>query len=363
MGPPIPPTSKAIRRAPITSPPSLTSPLQLVQTTEPTLPPSGLGPHDVLLRIRAVSLNYRDVLMLRGGYPGGVVAEGVPGSDCAGEVVAVGAAVTRFAVGDRASPNLDLANVDGEIAEGGHVGLGGDVDGVLREWGVWGEGVLVQVPGYLSWEEASTIACAGVTAWNAVNAPGSLGKGKSVLIQGTGGVSMFALLIALAGGFKPIITSSSDEKLETIRKSVGVPDLLGYNYRTTPDQAAEVKRLTNGKGVDIIVNNNGPAGIPADLESLAPYYGTISVVGFLAGMTADWNPGLLLGLIGKTAKIQGITCGSRVDYEALNQFFEEKKVSLKPLVDNRIFDFDDSQAAFDYLWSGKHVGKVVIRIP
>ncbi|KAK0720939.1 hypothetical protein B0H67DRAFT_553025 [Lasiosphaeris hirsuta] len=350
MAPTIPTTSRVFRRAPTTAPPSPSTPLPLVLTSEPTLPASGLGPHDVLLRVRAVALNYRDVLMLRGGYPGGWSRRGFPGRT----------ARARWSPWARPWG----ANVDGEIAEGGHVGLGGDVDGVLREWAVWDERVLVRVPEHLSWEEASTIACAGVTAWNALNAPASLGKGKSVLIQdpGTGGVSMFALLIALAGGLTPIITSSSDAKLEAIRKSLGVPDLLGYNYRTAPDQAAEVKRLTSGKGVDIIVNNNGPAGIPADLESLAPYYGTISVVGFLAGMTADWNPGLLLGLIGKTAKIQGITCGSRVEYEALNQFFEEKEVSLKPLVDSRIFDFEDSQAAFDYLWSGKHVGKVVIRV-
>jgi NADPH:quinone reductase-like Zn-dependent oxidoreductase len=117
-------------------------------------------------------------------------------------------------------------------------------------------------------------------------------------------VSAFALLIALAGGLKPIITSSSDDKLEGLRRKLGVPDLLGYNYRTNPDQVAEVHRLTGGKGVDIIVNNNGPAGIPADLDSLVPYYGTISIVGFLAGTSANWDAGKLLTLIAKTARLQ-----------------------------------------------------------
>ena len=125
---------------------------------------------------------------------------------------------------------------------------------------------------------------------------------------GTGGVSMFALLIALAGGLKPIITSSSDEKLEDLRKKLGRPDLLGYNYRTNPDQAAEVLHLTGGRGVDIVVNNNGPAGIPADIDSLVPSNGTVSIVGFLAGTSADWNPGKLLSLIAKTARLQYVSC-------------------------------------------------------
>jgi NADPH:quinone reductase-like Zn-dependent oxidoreductase len=117
-------------------------------------------------------------------------------------------------------------------------------------------------------------------------------------------VSAFALLIALAGGLRPIITSSSDHKLEVLGRKLGVPDLLGYNYHTNPDQVAEVHRLTGGKGVDIIVNNNGPAGIPADLDSLVPYYGTISIVGFLAGTSANWDAGKLLTLIAKTARLQ-----------------------------------------------------------
>jgi NADPH:quinone reductase-like Zn-dependent oxidoreductase len=121
---------------------------------------------------------------------------------------------------------------------------------------------------------------------------------------GTGGVSMFALLIALAGGLKPIITSSSDEKLAALATKLGTPDLVGYNYRTNPDQVAEVKRLTGGKGVDFVVNNNGPPGIPADIDSLVHSYGVISIVGFLGGRSADWNPGKLLSLIAKTARLQ-----------------------------------------------------------
>ncbi|KAK4448299.1 hypothetical protein QBC34DRAFT_117383 [Podospora aff. communis PSN243] len=359
----IPPTHTTYRRAPGT--PSPSTPLPLIRTTEPTLPPSGLSPTQVLLRIHAVSLNYRDVLIPRGTYPGVALPNGIPASDCAAEVVLVGSAVTRVKVGDRVCPTFDLVNLDGVIrGDGSHEALGGEVDGVLREWAVFEERVLVRLPGHLGWEEAATVSCAGITAWNASGmGEGVEGKeGKTVLIQGTGGVSMFSLLIALAAGMKPIVTSSSDEKLESLRAKLGMPELMGFNYRTHPDQAAEVKKLTGGRGVDLIVDNTGPSGFPANLDSLVSQRGVISIVGFLAGMTADWNPGLLLGLIGKTARLQGIAVGSRDDFDALNRFLEEKKVSLAPLVDQHIFDFKDSQAAFDYLWSGKHVGKVVIRV-
>ncbi|KAK0619204.1 alcohol dehydrogenase [Immersiella caudata] len=357
----IPPTHLIFRRSPGT--PSHSTPLPLIQTTEHTLPPSGLAAHQILIRIRAVSLNYRDVLIPRGTYPGVSLPEGIPTSDCAAEVILIGSAVTRVKVGDRVCPAFDLVNLDGVVQREGHEALGGEVDGVLREWAVYREEELVKLPGHLSWEEAATISCAGVTAWNALGMGEGVGKeGKTVLIQGTGGVSLFSLLIALAAGMKPIVTSSSDEKLESLRAKLGMPELMGYNYRTHPDQAAEVKKLTGGRGVDMIIDNTGPSGFPANLDSLVRQRGVISIVGFLTGMTADWNPGLLLGLIGKTARLQGVAVGSRDDFDALNRFFEEKKVSLAPLVDHRIFDFKDSQAAFDYLWSGKHVGKVVIRV-
>ncbi|EAQ83594.1 hypothetical protein CHGG_09998 [Chaetomium globosum CBS 148.51] len=324
----IPPTHLAFRRSPGTGTEQTPLPLQL--TTEPTLPPSGhLGPHDVLVRVRAVSLNYRDALMLRGTYPGGaVLPSGIVASDCAGEVVAVGGGVTRFAVGERVVPTFVRG---GSLGEGGvPLTLGGEVDGVLREFAVFGEEGLVRLPGHF-------VVGGGVRHWavlrsrlgKAVGAPDSLDKNKSVLIQVT--------------------------KLDT-------PDLASYNYRTNPDQVAEVQRLTGGKGVDYVVNNNGPPGIPADIDSLVPSDGVISIVGFLGGRSADWNPGKLLALIAKTARLQGIAAGSKLDFEALNSFLDEKQVRLDPLVDDKVFNFKDSQAALDYLWSGKHMGKVVIRV-
>ncbi|KAK3293086.1 uncharacterized protein B0H64DRAFT_363427 [Chaetomium fimeti] len=356
----IPPTHRAFRRSPGLG--TSQTPLTLSLSIEPILPSAGLGTHDVLIRIRAVSLNYRDALMLRGLYPGPALAGGIAASDCSAEVVAVGDRVTLFRVGDRVAPNFDLGNLTGEIGAAGHLTVGGDVDGVLREFAVFEERVLVRLPGYLSWEEGATIACAGLTAWKAVGAPDSLDKNKSILIQGTGGVSMFALLIALAGGLKPIITSSSDEKLAVLAKKLGAPSFASYNYRTDPDQVAEVQRLTGGKGVDVVVNNIGPPGIPADIDSLVPSFGLVSLVGFLAGVSADWNPGKLLSVITKTARLQGVAVGSKVEFEALISFLEQRQVRLDTLIDSKIFDFEDSQAALDYLWSGKHVGKVVIRL-
>ncbi|KAK3368701.1 alcohol dehydrogenase [Podospora didyma] len=357
----IPETHRVFRRG--TTPGTTESPMRIELTTEPTLPPEGLGPHDVLIRVRAVSLNYRDVAMLRGLYPFPVAARGIPASDCAAEVAAVGTAVTHFLVGDRVSPIFALSNITGNEQDSAPVStsLGGEAQGVLREHAVFEDKVLVHLPEYLTWEETSTITCAGVTAWNALNAPGSFNKKKIALLQGTGGVSMFALLLALAGGITPVISSSSDQKLDAIKK-LGPPGaVLGYNYRTKPDQAAAVKALVpGGRGVDIVVNNVGPLSIPADIETLTARNGTISLVGFLGGLTADWSPDQILHLIGKCASIQGIAVGSKLDNQALNTFLEENQIRLEPLID-RVFSFEESEEAFDYLWSGQHMGKVVIK--
>ncbi|KAK4955520.1 hypothetical protein LTR10_006459 [Elasticomyces elasticus] len=301
--------------------------------------PDRIGPNDVLIKIHAVSLNYRDVAMLHGKYPVPVIDRGVPTSDCAAEVVSIGTAVRGFEKGDHA--------------------LGGDVDGVLREYAVFNEEVLVQLPKYLSWEEASTITCAGVTAWNALDFPNAMSHGRSALLQGTGGVSMFALLLCRAAGLTPIITSSSDEKLESIKKLS--PEARGINYKQHPDQVSEVARITNGKGVDVIVNNTGVGSLITDIGSLRQRGGVVSLVGFLDGFKADWDPSALMAMMGKAARLKGIAVGSKLDYQALSKFLEEKAVRLDPLID-RTFSFDESSQAFDYLYSGKHVGKVIIKL-
>ncbi|KAK0660868.1 hypothetical protein QBC41DRAFT_37743 [Cercophora samala] len=345
----LPETYKAFRRT--------TGDLPRTITPSTEQLPRELAPHDVLLKIHAVSLNFRDVAMLNGRYPVDVIERGIPCSDAAAEVAAVGSAVEDFTIGDHVSVNFDLGHLVAGDDEVGRA-LGGDVDGVLREYAVFEDKYLVQLPKHLSWEEASTIACAGVTAWTALDSLKATSP-RSALLQGTGGVSLFALLICLAAGIKPIITSSSDKKLQDIRKLS--PDVQTINYKTVSDQASEVKRLTGGKGVDFVINNTGPASLPEDISFLRQRGGIVSLVGFLAGVGGDWHPSAIMALMAKFAKLKGISVGSKEDFVELNQFLAEKKVSLAPLVD-KVFTFDESPAAFDYLYSGSHVGKVIIKV-
>lgn len=170
---------------------------------------------------------------------------------------------------------------------------------------------------------------------------------------------MFSLLLCVAAGIRPVITSSSDDKLAAIKKLD--PSVRGLNYKTVSDQASEIKRLTDGRGVDFVVNNTGVGSIPDDISFLAPRGGTISLVGFLAGFDADWEPKKLMDLMFKTAKLQGIAVGSRKDFQDMNQFLEEKKVKLGPLLD-RSFAFKEAKEAFAYLESAKHSGKVIIKV-
>ncbi|KAH7007791.1 alcohol dehydrogenase [Macrophomina phaseolina] len=345
----IPDTYQAYRRT--TGKP----PLKIIKVTETT--PKDLGVRDVLIRIHAVSLNYRDLATLTGRYPFPLEEGGIVASDCAAEVVAVGPAVNDFKIGDRVAPIFDLENLNGDNDE--TRGLGGEVAGVLRQFALFDEKHLVRLPENLSWEEASTIACAGVTAWNALNVPAHANRNKTALLQGTGGVSMFALLICLGAGIRPIITSSSDDKLRAVSKLAPEGSIGTINYRTHPDTAAEVKRLTEGRGVDIIVNNAGPSSLPLDFESIRRR-GTISLVGGLSGLDSpDFN--FFLSVIFKTAKVHGVAVGSKVDFQDLNDFIADKDVRIAPAID-RVFGFEDAEAAFQYLSSGKHVGKVVIKM-
>ncbi|KAF1847015.1 NAD(P)-binding protein [Cucurbitaria berberidis CBS 394.84] len=331
-------------------------PLQIVSSNE-TLPEQ-LGELDVLIRIHAVSLNYRDVGMLReNGYPVPVEAGGISASDCAAEVVAIGSAVRGFVIGDHVAPTVDLLNLTGDERTMEQIALGGDGPGTLREYAVFEEKVLVKLPKHLSWEEASIVPSVGITSWVTLDSLKNLKKDTTILLQGTGGVSMFTLLIALATGIKPIITSSSDAKLEKVKQ---LGNVQGINYKTHPDVAAEVLRLTGGKGVDYVVNNAGLASIPSDLQMLRKN-GSVVLVGFLGGFDASFSPSTLMTLMLKAAKLQGILGGSKVDFEMLVEFLEAKKIHVDTIID-RVFSFDDAPAAFEYLSSGKHVGKVVIRL-
>ncbi|OBT74003.1 hypothetical protein VF21_05976 [Pseudogymnoascus sp. 05NY08] len=343
----IPQSYKAFRRGTGTSPTTLESVTEEVPS---------LKPNDVLIRIHAVSLNYRDVVMMHGKYPLPVIDHGVPASDCAAGVVAIGPEVNGFAIRDRVAPIFNLKSLDGTEDES--LLLGGDVDGVLRQYAVFDQNLLFHLPNHLSWEEAACITCAGTTAWNAIGMPQSK---RTALLQGTGGVSMFGLLLCLNAGIRPIITSSSDQKLD-LAKAVGGPDSVDtINYRTHPKWEEEVHRITNGRGVDVIIDNVGPTAIAQSLTSLAQR-GTVSLVGFLGGYHVDRSPDTVMPVLAKNATMRGIYVGTKIDHQNLSGFLSEKKVNLKPVLDDKVFLFEDSQAAFDYLYSGKHVGKVVIKL-
>ncbi|KAL6901155.1 GroES-like protein [Trichoderma evansii] len=344
----IPETFKSYRR---------TASHTLVQSSETT--PKNLGDNDVLIKIHSISLNYRDVVILQGGFPIPVLDKGIPASDCAAEVVAVGSAVQKFKVGDRVSPNFYVNHFTGEESEMIKA-LGGDVEGVLSEYAVFTENLLVPLPDYLTWNEGATIACAGVTAWSALGDMKKLSPERSyVLLEGTGGISMFALLLLIDAGIKTIITSSSDAKIAQIEKLSHL--VTGVNYTTHPDISAEVKRITNGRGVDLVVNNVGPKSIPSNIDYIRRG-GEIAAVGFLDGVTAEWNPGeVMLSLLFRRGTIRGILVGSKMDFEALCAHLAEKKIGLQPLLD-RVFTFDEAKDAFDHMIAKRHAGKIIIKV-
>jgi NADPH:quinone reductase-like Zn-dependent oxidoreductase len=262
-----------------------------------------LKPNEALIKIHAVSLNFRDVAMISGRYPVEVIKQGVPCSDAAATVVAVGSDVKKVKVGDYVTPSFQTNYVTGTEKHNDMSALGGDVDGVLREYAVFEADILTKVPEHLSYEEASTIACAGVTAWSALDMGRSL-KAESALMQGAGGVSMFALIICVAAGIKPIITSSSDDKLKEIRKLGSQENpVIGINYGTHPDWDVEAKKLTDGLGVDVVVNNVGITAMEKSINVLVRRNGTVSVVGFLGGFPDQREmPDCILPLMKKAAK-------------------------------------------------------------
>ncbi|KAH6622101.1 hypothetical protein C7974DRAFT_216169 [Boeremia exigua] len=333
--------------------------LTIIRTDDETLP-STLDPNDVVIKIHTVSLNYREIAMLNGVYPMDILDKGVPCSDAAAEVVATGSAVSRFLVGDRVCPNTSLGKTYEGGSDGTSVGVGTNAMGVLRQYAVFNEEHLVKMPEHLSWEEASLLPCAGVTAWNALDGLKNVPKGAYALLQGTGGVSMFALVLCLSAGIRPIITSSSDEKLAAIKQLS--PEIQGLNYKMVSDQAAEIQRLTNGRGVHFVVNNIGPKSLMEDINFLCERGGTVSLVGFLAGFDADWSPSHIMSLMGKAAKLKGIAMGTRDDFEEMNRYLEKGNVHFDALLVDRPFAFANAKDAYDRLESGKFHGKIVISV-
>ncbi len=308
---------------------------------------------EVLVKFHAASLNYRDLMMVKGAYNPKLKTPLVPLSDGAGEVVAVGNQVTKWKIGDRVCPIFMQGWSDGEIDyEKARTALGGDLDGCLREFGAFDETGLVRFPDHLSYEEAATLPCAGVTAYNALFCSGSLKPSESVLLQGTGGVSIFALQFASVLGARTIITSSSDEKLQRA-KELGADDLI--NYRTTEDWDKAVLDLTERRGVDHVVEVGG-AGTMQKSVNAVKMGGDVSVIGVLAGK-GDFNP---TSLLMKTVKLQGIYVGSRQMFEQMNLMLCQYSF-LKPVID-KTFEFGEMQDALKYMEAGAHFGKIVVKI-
>jgi NADPH:quinone reductase-like Zn-dependent oxidoreductase len=310
--------------------------------------------HEVAVRVHAVSLNRRDLMMMQGRYGrGGAAANSVPLSDGAGEVIAVGSAVTRFKAGDRVAGIFFEDWLDGDpTPEAIASARGGNAGGMLSEIVVTDADGLVAIPAHLTYEEAATLPCVGVTAWVGLFKRGRLETGDFVLLEGTGGVSVFGLQLAVAAGAKAIITSSSDEKLERAR-------MLGafgtVNYRKNAEWQREVRELTGGAGVDHVLEVGGQDTLPKALQALA-HGGHIALIGGLSGFASDVPVGSLMGL---NATASGIYVGSRADFEALNAFLTEHRVT--PIVD-KVFELEDAPAAFAAMDSGDFFGKVVIRL-
>src|SRR5262245_10602251 len=320
-----------------------------LRMTERPEPQPGHG--QVAVAVKAVSLNFRDILIGKGMYNPKMPLPRVPGSDAAGEVIAIGPGVTRVAVGDRVCGTFMQRWISGTLTEmAARSGLGGDIDGVLAERVVLSEDGVVKVPAYLSFEEAATLPCAAVTAWNAL-AEGGLRAGETVLVQGTGGVSIFALQIARLFGARVLITSGHDEKLE---RAIGMGASVGVNYRTTPDWDKWAKSQTGGVGVDHVVEVGGAGTLERSLKAVRTG-GHIALIGVLAGMgTVNPIPVLMRSLI-----VRGIFVGSREMFEDMNRAFELHQTH--PIID-RIFDFDQFPTALQRLESGAHFGKVVVRV-
>ena len=322
--------------------------LALVERPMPTP-----GPREVVVKIRAVSLNYRELLFAWGLYNPHPQLPAVPCSDGAGEIVAVGESVTRWKVGERVCPIFMQGWIEGPITPAkAHTALGGgDLDGVLREYGAFHEDGLVRVPDHLSYEEAATLPCAAVTAWNALTQVADLKPGDTVLTLGTGGVSVFAIQFARLQGARVIATSGSDEKLARACE-LGANSLV--NYRKNLEWDEEVLRLTNGVGVDHVVEVGGAGTLPRSIKA-ARTGGSISVIGVLTrGEGID-----PVKILMKSLRIQGIFVGSRQMFEDMNRAIQT--CGLKPKID-MVFDFDQVPAALERLRNGTHFGKIVIRV-
>jgi NADPH:quinone reductase-like Zn-dependent oxidoreductase len=310
------------------------------------------GRGEVVLKIRAASLNYRDLLVVKGVYNPKMNLPRIPVSDAVGEVVAVGTETGMVKVGQRVAGLFMPKWLEGELTDAkGRTALGGSVDGLLAEYAVLPEESVVVVPNHLTDEEAATLPCAAVTAWHGLVTAGGVQPGDSVLIQGTGGVSLFALQFARLAGARIIATSSSEGKLGRVH-SLGASD--GINYRTTAEWGEQVRQLTGGRGVDHVIEVGGAGTLAQSLRAVRTG-GHIALIGVLSGY-GQFNP---LPILMKGVRITGIYVGSKAMFEAMNRAIALHE--LRPVVD-RVFPFTEAVEAFRYMESAAHFGKIVIRL-
>jgi NADPH:quinone reductase-like Zn-dependent oxidoreductase len=321
--------------------------LKLIDRPEPK---PGRG--EVVIRTRAVSLNYRDTDMVAGTYPFKFPLPLIPTSDGVGEVVAVGEGVTRAKIGDRVLGTFWQSWIGGDFDQTETIGqLGGSLDGMLAEYVRLDQEGLVHAPEHLTDEEASTLPCAALTVWQALVSEGHLKAGETVLVQGTGGVSIFALQFAAMFGACTIVTSSSDAKLERAR-TLGATHTI--NYLKTPDWHPEARRLNGGRGIDQVIEVGGPGSFMQSLQAIR-MGGQIHMIGYVGSKIGAMNP---LEILYRRAVVRGIPIGSRESFEHMNRAIAHH--AMRPVVD-RVFLWTEVRAALEYMRQGKHFGKIVLK--
>ncbi len=311
-------------------------------------------PGQILIKFHAASLNYRDFMVVTGTYNPKMKLPAIPFSDGAGEVTAIGDGVSKWKIGDRVMPIFAQGWLDGETSEEKRrtsLGAGAQWDGVLREYAAFDQESVVRIPEHLSYEEAATLPCAALTAWNALTVAGRIKPGETVVTLGTGGVSIFALQFAKLAGARVIVTSSSDEKLERVRK-LGADETI--NYKTREDWDAAVLELTGKVGADRVIEVGGSGTLARSLNAVR-IGGHVAVIGALSG-AGQFSP---INVFMKAICMQGVFVGSRYMFEQMNRAIALSK--LTPVID-KTFAFDYVRDALRHMESGSHFGKIVVKI-
>lgn len=315
-------------------------------TTESKMPKAG----QVKIDVKASSINYRDLTTILDPVARGLVYPVVPNSDCAGEIVAVGPGVDTALIGKRVTSCFFQHWQSGSCSPSAmNSALGGALDGVLAEEVILEQAGCIEIPEHLSYEQAATLPCAALTAWNALMEAGKINSDSTVLLLGTGGVSVFALQMVNAMGARAIVTSSSDDKLEVAR-ALGAWQTV--NYRNFPDWEKQVVELTDGLGVDLTVEVGGAGTLQKSIEATR-VAGTIGLIGVLTGGQIDPT-----SIMRKSIRLQGIYVGSRDMFAAMNQFISEHRI--EPVI-HETFEFDDAPAAYKAMQAAGHLGKIVIK--